>query len=88
MKFDASVEKGIVESLTSALEKQTQNLGIVEAAATVTRDGQPGFLVWHYVFHSEVSFVSESGQIESLYTSVGDEYAKNEYERLKTEWTA
>lgn len=86
MKFDASVDKALSEELTSALTGKPQNLGIVEAASAVEREGQAGFLVWHYVFHNEVSFVSKDGQIESLYTSVGDDYAKTEYDRFKSEW--
>lgn len=85
MKFDASVDKALAAKLSSTLQDQTKNLGIVEAASLAKREGQSGFLVWHYVFHNEVSFVSEDGQIESLYTSVGDEYAVAEYDRLKTE---
>ncbi|MDF1660490.1 MAG: hypothetical protein P1V97_01875 [Planctomycetota bacterium] len=88
MKFDASVDKALAAKLSSALKDQTKNLGIVEAASSAQREGQSGFLVWHYVFHNEVSFVTEDGQIESLYTSIGDDYAIAEYDRLKIELNA
>lgn len=88
MKFDASVDKALAAELSSALKDQKQNLGIVEAACAAKRAGTSGFLVWHYVFHNEVSFVTEDGQIESLYTSVGDDYAIAEYDRLKIEMNA
>ena len=85
MKFDTSVDNTVAEKLTHALAEQSTNLGIVEAATEACRDGNQGFLVWHYVFHNEVSFVSSSGQITSLYTSIADEYAITEFDRLKVE---
>jgi hypothetical protein len=85
MKFDSSVALRIVDDLTQIMSEQSQNLGIVEAACQTQRQGQEGFLVWHYVLYNEVSFVATNGHVESLYTSICDDYAKTEFDRLKAE---
>jgi hypothetical protein len=87
MKFDQSVNKDVAGELITAMKNQSQNLGIVEGAAAVHRAGRDGFIVWHFVFHNEISFVAADGQVERLYTSIGDDYAVAEFERLCGEFS-
>lgn len=82
MQFDLSVNMELQTAIKDLVEAQKIEPGIVEAAVEYIHENQPGYLLWHYVYHNEISFLAKDCW-KSLYTSVADELTAKEFDRLR-----
>lgn len=83
MKFDNRVDADLQSKITEVVDSHAIStpIGIVENAGPYAIDGQPGYLLWHYIYYNEVSFLSATGRLTNLYTSIGDDYAEAEFQK-------
>lgn len=85
MKFGPNIDPRLAAAIRAAaiVGGAAAELGYVEDARRAWRGGTAGFLVRGYIYYNQVHFIAEQdGAFELLYTSVGDDYAEDEFARL------
>lgn len=78
----------IADRFAELIKSAARTYGVIHEKARAELDGKEGFLIWDYILFNEITFLSDDGEIKSLFISGSDKKTREAWNDLVRKYGA